>query len=61
MANVSTELIRNVVLLSHSGAGKTILSESLLNQTGVTTRFGTVEDGTTVSDFEPPASESMDR
>ena len=53
MAKVSTELIRNVVLLSHSGAGKTILSESLLNQTGVTNRVGTVEDGTTVSDFEP--------
>jgi elongation factor G len=53
MAYVSTELIRNVVLLSHSGAGKTILSESLLNQTGVTNRIGTVEDGTTTSDFEP--------
>lgn len=53
MATVSTELIRNVVLLSHSGAGKTILSESMLNQTGATTRIGTVEDGTTVSDFEP--------
>ena len=53
MAKVSTELIRNVVLLSHSGAGKTILSEAILNQTGVTNRVGTVEDGTTVSDFEP--------
>jgi len=56
MADVTTELIRNVVLLSHSGAGKTILSESLLNQTGVTNRIGTVEDGTTVSDFEAEES-----
>ena len=56
MADLTTELIRNVVLLSHSGAGKTILSESLLNQTGVTNRIGTVEDGTTVSDFEAEES-----
>ena len=56
MADVTTEVIRNVVLLSHSGAGKTILSESLLNQTGVTNRIGTVEDGTTVSDFEAEES-----
>jgi len=56
MADVTTELIRNVVLLSHSGAGKTILSESLLNQAGVTNRIGTVEDGTTVSDFEAEES-----
>ena len=56
MADVTTELIRNVVLLSHSGAGKTILSESLLNQTGGTNRIGTVEDGTTVSDFEAEES-----
>ena len=45
--------IRNVVLLSHSGAGKTILSEAMLHEAGVTTRLGRVEDGTTSSDFEP--------
>ena len=52
MANVPTERIRNIVLLSHSGAGKTILSEAMLHTAGVTTRLGTVEDGTTSSDFE---------
>jgi len=53
MVEITTERIRNVVLLSHSGAGKTILSEAMLHQAGVTTRLGRVEDGTTASDFEP--------
>ena len=53
MAKFSTERIRNIVLLSHSGAGKTILAEAMLHMTGATTRLGRVEDGTTVSDFEP--------
>ena len=52
MANVPTERIRNIVLLSHSGAGKTILAEAMLHAADVTTRLGTVEDGTTSSDFE---------
>ena len=53
MANVTTERIRNFALLSHSGAGKTILTEAMLHTAGATTRLGTVEDGTTVSDYEP--------
>lgn len=52
MKEYSTESIRNVALVSHSGAGKTIMSESFLHLTGATTRLGRVEDGTTVSDFE---------
>ena len=52
MASVPTERIRNIVLLSHSGAGKTILAEAMLHTAGVTTRLGNVEDGTTTSDFE---------
>jgi elongation factor G len=53
MPNVTTERIRNFALLSHSGAGKTILAEAMLHNAGATTRLGTVEDGTTVSDYEP--------
>ncbi|MYD51174.1 MAG: elongation factor G [Dehalococcoidia bacterium] len=53
MATYDTDHLRNVVLLSHSGAGKTILSESALFATKATTRLGRVEDETTTSDYEP--------
>ena len=46
------EHIRNVVLVGHTGAGKTTLVEALLVATGTISRAGRVEDGTTVSDFD---------
>ncbi len=49
------EQIRNIVLLGHSGAGKTTLAEAIAHHCGVTTRMGSVEDANTVSDFEPEA------
>ncbi|MCX8126456.1 MAG: GTP-binding protein, partial [Dehalococcoidia bacterium] len=45
--------IRNVVLLGHSNSGKTSLSEAMLFSAGAITRLGSVNDGTTTSDFEP--------
>ena len=49
----TSEQLRNVVLLGHSGAGKTMLGEAMLFASGVTSRLGRVEDGNTVSDFDP--------
>ncbi len=52
MKEYSTDKIRNIALVSHSSAGKTMLAEAYLHVTGVTTRLGRIEDGTTASDFE---------
>lgn len=53
MAERVTERIRNVGVVAHGGAGKTSLTEAILFNTGMTSRLGKVEDGTSSMDFEP--------
>ncbi|MCR4585001.1 MAG: elongation factor G [Lachnospiraceae bacterium] len=47
----TTDKIRNVVLLGHSGAGKTALAESMAYLAGLTSRMGKTEDKNTISDY----------
>ena len=53
MQSYSTDHIRNVVLLSHCGAGKTSLSEAMLFTSEAIPRLGRVDDGSSTSDFDP--------
>ena len=44
--------IRNIAVVGHRGVGKTSLVEAMLFQAGKTNRLGTIEAGTTVSDWD---------
>ncbi len=52
MKEYTTESIRNVAVVSHGSAGKTMLTEAFLHTSGGTTRLGKIEDGTTLSDYD---------
>src|SRR5438046_10024447 len=52
MPAVEPGKIRNVAVVGHRGTGKTSLVEAMLFQSGAVNRLGTVEQGTTVADWE---------
>ncbi len=49
--------IRNVALVGHQGSGKTMLAEAMLYTSGATKRRGSIEAGSTVSDYHPSEQE----
>src|SRR6266853_2055150 len=53
MPKYSTEAIRTIALVGHTGAGKTTLAEALLAKAGAIPAAGSVEKGNTVCDFDP--------
>ena len=44
--------IRNVAIVGHTGSGKTQLASAMLSDAGMVNRFGKVDEGTTVTDFD---------
>lgn len=52
MDEYTTDKLRNVAMISHSGAGKTMLADAFLFKTGAINRMGKIEDGSTVGDFD---------
>lgn len=49
---ITAKEIKNIAIIGHSGEGKTTLCEAMLFNAGVIDRMGTVEGGTTVTDFD---------
>src|SRR5437588_8659607 len=52
MAKYRVEDIRNIALVGHGAAGKTSLADALLFKGGAVDRRGSVDDGSSVSDYE---------
>jgi len=53
MKEYPADSIRNIALVGHSGTGKTSLAEAMMFVSGATTRLGKIEEGSTISDWDP--------
>jgi elongation factor G len=53
MKNYDADKIRNVAVIGHGSSGKTSLTSAFLFNAGVTTRLTKVENGNTVTDYDP--------
>lgn len=53
MANFEVNKVRNVAVIAHGGAGKTSLTEAMLFNCGSIDRMGSVDSGTSTTDYEP--------
>ena len=52
MKEYNIKSLRNIGLIGHNGTGKTSLVESILYSSKMIDRLGSIEEGTTVSDFD---------
>ena len=59
MSKVTTDMIRNIALIGHSGEGKTSLAEAMLFNAKSIDRLGKVEDGNTTMDFDASQSRTQ--
>ena len=55
MSKYVSENIRNIVLVGHGAAGKSTLADQLLFKTGISSRAGSVDDGTSKLDTDDEA------
>lgn len=53
MKDYTSNKIRSVGIVGHSGSGKTSVAEALLFRSGAITRMGKIEDGSMTTDYEP--------